>query len=81
VKQTVFMKFHSAVNHRTFLAEMPVGWRLSPPEFGKEIEISREDFEAIHKTEVCPMLIDGQRYMLFEEMRPGTSSWRFVEGT
>jgi hypothetical protein len=46
VKQTVFLKCHPAVTHRTFLAEMPVGWRLSPPEFGgEELEISREDFE------------------------------------
>jgi hypothetical protein len=68
VKQTVFLKFHSELTHRTFLAEMPVGWRLSPWEDGEEIEISREVFEATPKKEVCAMLVDGERRMLFEAM-------------
>jgi hypothetical protein len=63
---SVFLKCRSNISHETYLAEMPAGWRLCPPEDGEESEISRDEFEATPKKEVCPMLIDGERCMLFE---------------
>lgn len=62
----VFLKSHSRRTHRTYLAEMPVGWCLLLPEECEEREISREEFEATPKTEFCRILIEGKRRTLFE---------------
>jgi phage FluMu gp28-like protein len=61
-----FLRSVSNISHKTYLAEMPVGWSLELVQNAKEHEISREEFEATPKKEVGPIFIEGKLRTLFE---------------
>lgn len=60
-------KQYSNYSGKTFVADLPPGWALVPPNVAGPLEaISQEEFNSLKKEEIGTILVDGERYSLFE---------------